>query len=169
MRPIIIDEARNIVDLNLYPIQQGSTVELPTKSTTIRIPWSSNARLKNILYIFKHSQKTFYGVEVEYFEDRRNEMLWLVKEEGCLQAWQEFRQGPWITNGECQFEMNKIIGHYEAESGDIQYAVKWYGYCCPTWEHESALVSHLSSITTYYKSLNYLYENNAVQSIAYID
>lgn len=131
---------------NLNPCWRGSQVD------TL---WSSNVVVERVLCIFQTATVVFYGVEVENQDfnlrdyPRKTELLWVFADGNKINVWMESRQRPQIVGGELQEKVEHIVGHFQDESGEIYYAVKWAGYECPTWELESDLHT-CSDITTRY-------------------
>ncbi|KEY63885.1 hypothetical protein S40285_08976 [Stachybotrys chlorohalonatus IBT 40285] len=111
------------------------------RGSLVHTAWSSNVSILQVLYSIKTSDLTFHGVTVEGFDDS-GDLLWVLEDHLGLRIWQECRQRPFISDGdlgELENEIEEIVGHYEAPTGSIYYAVKWVGYECPTWELEDDL------------------------------
>jgi hypothetical protein len=120
------------------------------RGSIIRTAWSSKVAILEVLFSFGTSYRTFLGVRAETLDRKsdHDELLWVCKDSQGFQLWQECRQRPYIIDGESDYEIEQILGHYESQSGDIHYAVKWIDYECPTWELEDDLWS-CRLITTY--------------------
>jgi hypothetical protein len=111
------------------------------RSSFVRTAWSSNVTILQVLYTYRTSTHTFLGVRTETLQQKsdHHSLLWVVKDGQGFRVWQECRQRPFIINGESEFEIQGIIGHYETQTGAVYYAVKWIHYECPTWELEDDL------------------------------
>jgi hypothetical protein len=120
--------------LNANQAYQGSFVQTA---------WSSKVAILEVLYSFRTSHQTIFGVRAETLDQKSDHhgLLWVRKDSRGFQLWQECRQRPYIIDGESDYEIEEILGHYETESGTVYYAVKWIDYECPTWELEDDLWS----------------------------
>lgn len=120
----------------------------------VRTAWSSKVAILEVLYTYRTLYQTFLGVRTETLDPTsdQNGLLWVCKDTQGYQVWQECHQRPYIIEGESDYDVKEILGHYESPNGSVYYAVKWIGYECPTWELEDDLWG-CRLITTYCLSL----------------
>ncbi|KAK3933477.1 hypothetical protein QBC46DRAFT_368726 [Diplogelasinospora grovesii] len=125
----------------------------------VRTGWSSHVVVVQVLYTLWKPELIFHGVRVENLDgDFRNwpyteGLLWVLEDGQELRIWQECRQRPRIIDGEADCEIEEIVGHYQAQSGPVYYAIKWVGYECPTWELEDDLHGYSQLLTQYCRHL----------------
>ncbi|OWT43374.1 hypothetical protein VFPPC_17463 [Pochonia chlamydosporia 170] len=129
----------------------------PRRGDEIQCPWSSTVLLLDVLYTFRASVGVFYGVLAESQDKYGWPLglvgpLWVLSHRSKLRVWHDIQQWPQSTE---QFEsdIERVIGHYEAENGDVYYAIQWKGYICPTWELEEKLADK-TRITSYCLALS---------------
>lgn len=123
----------------------------PRVGDMIQCPWSSTAFLVDTLYSFQESKRVFHGVLVEARDDYGWPSgsvvpLWVLDNGSKLVVWYDIQQRPRATE-QLESAIEHVIGHYEADNGDVYYAIKWREYLCPTWELEETL-SDKSAITS---------------------
>ena len=117
------------------------------RGSFVRTAWSSNVVILQVLYSLRTPNQIFHGVKVDTLDQEvgastdGNGLLWVAEDSQGLRVWQECRQRPFILDGEIEYEIEEIVGHYEAQTGSVYYAVKWSDYECPTWELEDNLRS----------------------------
>ncbi|KAK3933652.1 hypothetical protein QBC46DRAFT_368648 [Diplogelasinospora grovesii] len=130
---------------------QRLTPKVAYLGSPVRTGWSSHVVVMQVLYTLWKPELIFHGIRVENLDgDLRN---WPYTE-GLL--W-ECRQRPRIINGEADFEIEEIVGHYQAQSGLVYYAIKWVEYECPTWELEDDLYGYSQLLTQYCRHLPTLF------------
>ena len=125
----------------------------PRKGVLIQTPWSSNVVLQEIIYEVHTYINTFYGVRAETRDSngwplKSDHLLWVYDKEQELHLWQEAIQQPRSVDVDLD-DAVKVIGHYESDTGEVFYALKWSNYSCPTWELEEDLSRHNNIITQY--------------------
>lgn len=130
----------------------------------VRAAWSSKVAILEVLYSLKTSNQIFLGVRGETLDPQSDHhgLLWVSKDSQGFQVWQECRQRPFIMEGESEYEIEEILGHYETQTGAVYYAVKWFDYECPTWELEDDLWSS-RLITDYCLQLPSLIEGQSTR------
>ena len=117
------------------------------RGSVIQTAWSSNVAVIQVLYTLRTADWTFHGVRVETLDQGwevssdATKLLWVLEDHQGLRTWQECRQRPFIIDGELEHDIEKIVGHYESQTGSVYYAVKWVDFECPTWELEDDLSS----------------------------
>jgi hypothetical protein len=103
-------------------------------------------------------ERTFYGVRVENLDQTgwdwldRDGLLWVFDNGQHLEIWQESRQRPRVVDGIPDCGIERIVGHYQDESGRVYYGVKWLNYESPSWELEEDLERCSDLLTRYCES-----------------
>ncbi|EJT68970.1 hypothetical protein GGTG_13476, partial [Gaeumannomyces tritici R3-111a-1] len=106
---------------------------------TVVTLWASRLVVIKVLISLQTPKRTFYGVITvnpdEFLHDwpDSSQLLWVYNNEHLINVWQEATP-PRVSEGESNCAIDNIFGHYENDNGVVCYAVKWFGYHCPTWE-----------------------------------
>ena len=125
----------------------------------LKSDWSSKLVIIEVLYIIKKQGCSFYGLRVDNVDKNSGDwpdnegLLWVYKEGQAFRICQECKQRPRFIEGQPEYKIREIIGHYFAETGSIYYAILWVDYTCPTWELEDDLESCSQLVTEYYEAL----------------
>lgn len=124
----------------------------PRRGDVIQCPWSSTAFIVDVLYSLQAPVGVFHGVLVQAQDICGWPLgsvrpLWVLGNGSKLGIWYDIRQWPQAPEL-LESNIKRVIGHYEADNGDVYYAIQWEGYICPTWELEETL-SDLEAINDY--------------------
>lgn len=128
----------------------------PHKGAPVLTPWSQHVTILDILLSMTNSEGIFYGVIAQTCDEfgwtLHTSLLWIYSSQGQFRLWQDFVQAPRGIDEDSVVE--KIIGHYEAYLGEVYYAVKWFGYACPTWEIEEDLLNKSNILDQYCSNIS---------------
>lgn len=130
----------------------------PLRGDMIKCPWSSAACIVDVLYSLQAPVGVFHGVLVEDRDVYGWQLgsvrpIWVLDDGAEIGVWNDIRQWPQAAEP-LDSSIKRVIGHYEADNGDVYYAIQWVGYMSPTWELEETL-SDVAVITDYCLKLHH--------------
>lgn len=109
----------------------------PSRGDEIKYAWYPNFVVKEWITSFKNSMGTFHAVLLDagdMFIDtgRRLPPVWVFESNGEFSIWHDVYQRP-RSISQSDFDVERVICHFEAQDGAVYYAVELSQFVSPVW------------------------------------
>ena len=123
----------------------------PRRGDEVTYPWYPNFVVKKWITSFENSMGIFHAVildDGDLLVDTRRRVppVWVFDCDGEFSIWHDIHQRP-LSVSQLEFNVERVICHYESEEGDVYYAVEMSRYLSPIWLLDSK--ESIEAIQTY--------------------